>query len=138
MDELTNEIMVRLLTIVDNRVKPLHLKGGLSIQTTQRIKDYIESNINHKLTLKELAQVANLSEYHFQRLFQQTFGASPAHWVNRRRIGLAKKLLKTSPSRSLSISQIAVDCGFYDQSHFTHTFKKTTGVTPKKYIALIN
>ncbi|WP_201545759.1 helix-turn-helix domain-containing protein [Psychrobacter sp. H7-1] len=138
MDEVTNEIMVRLLTIVDKRVKPLNLKGGLSRQTTQRIRDYVESNINHKLTLKELAQVANLSQYHFQRLFQQTFGASPAHWVNRRRIAIAKELLKTSPDCPLSISQIAIDCGFYDQSHFTHTFKKTTGVTPKKYIALIN
>jgi AraC-like DNA-binding protein len=81
------------------------------------------------LTLNELAAAAGLSRFHFLRAFRREVGLTPHAYVTGRRIAAAKALLDGEQP----LSEVALACGFYDQSHFTRAFKGTTGVTPGQY-----
>ncbi|MTI12961.1 helix-turn-helix domain-containing protein [Sansalvadorimonas verongulae] len=105
------------------------LKGGLPGYLAQDLREYIEHNLDEKLTLSTLSSKANLSEFHFQRIFRQSFGVSPAKWILERRISMVKELL----SESVDIRAVSHQCGFSDQSHMTRQFKKMTGLTPNEY-----
>jgi AraC family transcriptional regulator len=69
-----------------------------------------------------------MSPYHFSRLFKQSTGHSPYHFVIKCRVKRAKELLLNS---DLSIAQITYTVGFANQSHLTNHFKRMLGVTPK-------
>lgn len=88
---------------------------------------YIEDHLTEPITLRDIASVAAVSEYHLIRLFKKQVGFPPLRYVTRRRIDLAKTRLS---STTLSIARIAVGCGFSSQSHFTTAFKSVTGTTP--------
>jgi AraC family transcriptional regulator len=85
--------------------------------------------LGQKLTLDDLAEKLQLSPFHFARMFKQSVGDSPANYVIRQRVKLAKTLL----SGKEDLSFIALECGFCHQSHFINHFKKKVGVTPAKY-----
>ena len=69
-------------------------------------------------------------EGNFSKAFKETLGIAPHQWLIRRRIEVAKALLK---SPSLSLARVALECGFADQSHFQRVFKAHVGVTPGQY-----
>ncbi|WP_018692999.1 AraC family transcriptional regulator [Algicola sagamiensis] len=98
--------------------------------TLLRVREYILSYPQTELSLLELANMAHLSQYHFLRQFKKTFGLTPHQFQIQTRLKMAKGLLKTG----LSPAQVAVDCGFHDQSHLTRHFKKSTGTTPKQFM----
>jgi AraC family transcriptional regulator len=74
--------------------------------------------------------VAGMSQYYFASLFKQSMGVTPWQYVMQQRLERAKELLT---QRDRSIVEIALQCGFKSQSHFTQQFRKFTGVTPKRY-----
>jgi Transcriptional regulator containing an amidase domain and an AraC-type DNA-binding HTH domain len=82
------------------------------------------------LHLSELANLVKISSYHFSRMFKQSTGVTPHQYVTQCRIEKAKQLLKKP---DLSIKYISQQVGFHDQSHFSKTFCKIVGLTPKKY-----
>ena len=77
-----------------------------------------------------MAAQADLSTSHFSRLFKQTIGQSPYQFLMTYRIEQAKKLLVNPHNLMIDV---AMNCGFSDQAHFSRVFKKIEGVTPKKY-----
>jgi len=79
------------------------------------------------VSLAELAQECGLSVAHFGRAFRGTTGVSPHQWLLSRRIAKAEALLANT---RLALSQIALECGFANQSHFTNVFKKFTNDSP--------
>jgi AraC-like DNA-binding protein len=79
--------------------------------------------------LQELAQAAGLSQWHFLRQFKKYVGMTPHLWLVQHRILKAKRLLRAGEP----LVNIAMQCGFADQSHFTRHFKKALGVTPQNY-----
>ena len=85
------------------------------------------AHIDGGVTLDDLARACDLSKRHFTRAFRQSTRMAPYQWLQYRRMEKAKQLLKTSFA---SLSVIALDCGFADQSHFTRTFSRLVGVTP--------
>ena len=93
------------------------------------IKEYIHSNFSKNLTIKELANIANLSQYHLIRTFHKTTGITPKNYLFNIRIEKVKKLLTTNKS----ISEIAQETGFYDQSHLNRVFKQIVACTPYQY-----
>lgn len=109
--------------------RKLRLKGGLSSYDKHRIKRFIQEHLSESLNLKQLANEIGLSEYHFARVFRQSFFQSVQQYIERERIGYAKRLL-TTPSQ---LAEIALQCGFANQSHFSRVFKKHTWLTPKQY-----
>lgn len=109
------------------------LKGGLAPHLRRRIGEYIEAHLDTPLRLDQLAAMANLSAFHFQRMFRASHGASPQGWIQRRRLERAQVLLRGSTP----VVRIATACGFSSQSHLTRAFKIATGSTPAAYRAAI-
>lgn len=103
---------------------------GLNGPTKKRVVNYVESNLHRNITLRELAEVAGLSTYHFQRMFKRRFGVTPGEYVAIRRIELVKRRLISSYD---GLAMIAHDCGFSSQSHLTRVFKKLVGATPAAF-----
>lgn len=91
---------------------------------------YMEQNLYEPLSISELAKMANMSERAFYRVFQKATGASPNNYLTNLRITEARELLKHS---NMSITDIAQECGFQDNSYMTRQFKKQQGVTPSAY-----
>jgi AraC family transcriptional regulator len=104
---------------------------GLSLAKLVFITDYIDEHLHQDLTLTEIAAIAQISPYHFLRLFKQSMGITPHQYILQSRINKAKYLLQHS---KLSIAEIAVRAGFCDQSHLTRYFKRMLGVTPKQFL----
>lgn len=96
----------------------------------RRVLDYIEANLDSDVRLSDLAAVADLSTFHFARVFKLAMGLSPYQYVQDRRIDHARALLIEN---KLQISELALACGFASQSHFTAAFSRMTGVSPGRY-----
>jgi len=96
----------------------------------RRVRDYIEDNIAEDLSIAALADVACLSVHHFARAFRGSLGETPHRYVQRRRIARATAMLSRT---AVPIAEIALDCGFGSQSHFTTSFKSVTGATPSAF-----
>ncbi len=105
-------------------------EGGLEPVKLQIVINYINDHLNRDLHLAELANLGQMSPYYFSRLFKQSTESTPHNYVTKCRIEKAKQLLKR---QDLSIAYISQQVGFNDQSHFSKTFCKIVGVTPKKY-----
>jgi AraC family transcriptional regulator len=103
---------------------------GLSSYTLRQVLAYIRSHLSEDLSLIDLAQVSGMSPYYFLRLFKQSMHVTPRQYIIQMRIDLAKELLR---SGELSIADIALQCGFTNQSHFTNVFRQITKTTPKTY-----
>jgi AraC family transcriptional regulator len=102
--------------------------GGLSRRALKAAIDYVGDNLQEDLTLAEIAGAACMSSYHFSRLFKQSTGLTPHQYVIERRVQRAKELLS---STALSIAEIALLCGFANQSHLNRHFKRLLGINPK-------
>lgn len=114
---------------------PKTYQGGLSPSHLKRAIAYIQANMDHQLKLKDIALELNLSLYHFCKLFKQSMGIPPYHYVLQQRVEHAQQLLKNP---ELTIADIAYQCGFAHQTHLTRHFRKLVGKTPKEYRASIH
>ena len=83
--------------------------------------------ISTVVPLKDVARECRLSVSHFSRAFRRTVGVAPHHWLVTRRIEVAKEKLRNT---RLSLSDVALACGFADQSHLTRVFTGRVGVSP--------
>jgi AraC family transcriptional regulator len=108
-------------------------KGKLSSKQLIDVLELIRHTTNKNIRLSELASSVHLSEYHFARLFRQTIGVSPYRFVLEMKIEHAKNLIK---KEKRSFGDIAYILNFSDQAHFSHAFKKITGFSPRKFVAL--
>jgi AraC family transcriptional regulator len=115
----------------DRTLKLTRPRGKLSALQLRQIIEYIHEHLTHEISLVELATQANLSAYHFTRLFKQSIGLSPHQYVLQNRVERAKKLILIS--KTLSLTEVGLAVGFYDQSHFTKAFKQVVGVSPKVF-----
>ncbi|PSN12504.1 AraC family transcriptional regulator [filamentous cyanobacterium CCT1] len=104
--------------------------AGLAPYQLKRVLEYIQAQLSDALSLDAMAAQVGLSRSHFANQFKQAMGVAPHQYVSQQRIEKAKRLLR-SPQRS--ITDIALECGFANQSHLTKVFKKQTGTTPKAY-----
>ena len=96
----------------------------------QRVTDYIQDNLREELTLERISQTLSMSPYHFAHAFKQAVGLAPHRYVVKCRIDRAKSLLRDT---DLSVTEIAHQVGFANQSHFSVAFHKLTGQTPRRY-----
>ncbi len=105
-----------------------------SCRTNKRLNKifkYILENFTKKISLKEVASIANMSETNFCRYFKIRTHKSFITYLNEIRIGFACKLLT---EKELSISQVCYESGFNNISNFNEQFKKHTGTTPSQYL----
>lgn len=127
---LAHEILSHaLLSQVSNRTG-LRLKGGLAAHQRRLLVEYIDSHLDAAISLGQLAALCALSEYHFARMFRESFGLPPHQYVLARRLNRARELLRAT---SQPLGEIALACGFASASHFTNRFRQTLGGTPGEY-----
>ena len=110
----------------------LRHKGGLAPLQRRRVREFIEQHLETPLPLSQLAALCALSEYHFARMFQSSFGLPPHRYVLARRLARACQMLR-QPAPALS--EVALSCGFASASHFSNRFRQALGATPGQYRA---
>ena len=103
---------------------------GLSQSQLAQVIDYIKANLAEDVSISDLATLTNMSESHFSRSFKQSTGIAPYRYLMQQRVERAKQLLEQP---EISISTIALDCGFANQTHLTKVFRHMTKMTPKAY-----
>lgn len=94
-------------------------------------KRLLASDLDQKISLERVAQRVGLSRFHFLRIFKENTGISPHLYRTIKRIERSKKLL----SQGMLPAQAAFETGFSDQSHFSNTFRRYVGATPRQYLA---
>jgi transcriptional regulator GlxA family with amidase domain len=100
------------------------------LEHLRRARDHADRHYDQPLTLAQLAAVAALSPFHFQRLFTATYGVSPAAHLSRRRVERAQDLLRTT---NLTVTEVCHLVGFSSLGSFSSRFRELVGETPSGY-----
>lgn len=103
-----------------------------SAQYVHNAIKFIQFNYFHDISIDDIAKSVGVSRSHLYRVFMRNVGQSPIDYLTGYRISEACTLLKSS---QLSIAEIAVSVGFFDQFYFSRVFKKAKGMPPSKYLA---
>ena len=131
LDSLTNVLAVNLLrNHTASKPKLPIYEGGLPPRQLSQVLDYINAYLDRNIKLADLAQLLDMSPFHFSRLFKQSIGMTPHQYLSQQRVERAKQLLKKTDRL---IIDIALDCGFSSHSHLSKQFRQITGMTPKAY-----
>jgi len=120
--------LIRLEHTTSGTVRPL--SGGLPAWQRKRLVEFIEEHLSEEISLATLAELVNLSLFHFARAFKQSFGVPPHRYHSARRMDRARSLLQTP---TLSVTQIGAQTGFRETSSFTRAFRRFSGLTPTEY-----
>lgn len=121
-----------LFSLMDAVLSDGTAPNGVSkdLKRLEHVKEYVHEHFLERITLEELEHVSGLSRFYLVHGFKKEYHIPPHAYQNLLRINHAKKeLCKLRP-----IAEVAVEAGFYDQSHFTKSFKHFAGVTPQKYL----
>jgi AraC family transcriptional regulator len=103
------------------------VRGGLAPWQVRRAKEILCANLDGRVPLQEVARECRLSVSHFSRAFRRSMGVAPHNWLLTRRVEAAKEKLR---DHRLTLSDVALDCGFADQSHLTRVFTRIIGISP--------
>ena len=94
------------------------------------IRQVMEANFCHNLTLEDYAQLCKRSLSSFKREFRKCYDIAPRKWLLKKRLEFAMALLKNT---ELNMSQICFECGFENLAHFSRVFKEEFGAPPSSY-----
>ena len=131
-ESLANVLAVHLIRHLVAPGRAVQGRDGTLPQGRLRaVLEYIEEHLDAAPTLAEIAAVTGLNPYHFARQFKAATGLPPHQYVIMRRVERAKDLLRSGTD--LSLAEVAARAGFYDQSQFSHHFKRLVGLTPSQF-----
>lgn len=130
MEQVTNTILVSMLQNMGITKLTTTVKGGLSPKVAALVCDYMQANFHRQVYLAELADLAQLSEYHFCRMFKQSMAQTPQAYLLAVRIEQVKLRVYNG---QVTMADIALQCGFANQSHMGRYFKKLVGISPRQY-----
>ncbi len=102
-------------------------RGGLAPWQERRAREILRTNIKSGVALREVARECGVSVGHFSHAFRRTLGVAPHKWLIEQRVVLSKEKLRDD---GLSLADVAMECGFSDQSHLTRVFRQAVGVSP--------
>jgi AraC family transcriptional regulator len=105
-------------------------QGGLARWQINRVRVHIEEHLTERIRVADLSALARSSASYFSSAFKRTFGVSPHAYVMGRRIDMAAELMLNSEA---PLSEIAINCGFADQAHFSRQFRRAMGRTPSAW-----
>ncbi len=132
-ETLTLELLVHLVRSASNLARtprPIAAKGGLPGWRLRRTLELLEANLTDTPSLDQLARHVGLSPTHFCREFKRSVGVPPHRYLIDRRVSRARELMA---DRRLSLTEIALTCGFGSSSRFSTVFKRAVGVSPSVY-----
>jgi AraC-like DNA-binding protein len=105
----------------------LSREHGLNAHQKKRVLEYLEGYFHTDISMADIAAATNMSVSSLGPAFKQSLGRAPHQWLMHRRVERAKELLRDGNRR---MSEIALACGFADQSHLTRVFGRFVGLTP--------
>jgi AraC-like DNA-binding protein len=105
-------------------------RAALAPHRVNAVTAYIDEHLAESVGVRRLAQVVNMSPFHFARMFKGALGVPPHAYITNARMERAKRLLATS---ELPLREVATTVGYQTQAHFTGVFHKHVGVTPRTY-----
>ena len=107
-----------------------YAQGGLARWQIKRVRVFIEEHLTERIRVADLSTLARSSPSYFSSAFKRTFGMPPHAYVMSRRINLAAELMLNGDA---PLSEIAINCGFADQAHFSRQFRRAMGRTPSAW-----
>jgi AraC family transcriptional regulator len=105
-------------------------RGGLAPWRQSRAEDLLRAGLAGGVSVEQVARECHMSVSQFGRTFKKTTGLTPHRWLLQQRVQRAQDLLLRS---ALPLAEIALDCGFSEQSHFTRTFTRLVGTSPGQW-----
>lgn len=123
---LTEDIIIQTVRMIQSREEQL----TENLNWFSQLETLLTNNLSRKWTLDELAKLQNVGVTTLIQIVKDNTGYTPANFLIFLRLERARKLLSES---TLSLTSIALDCGFYSSQHFSSTFSKWLGISPKVY-----
>ena len=108
--------------------------GGLPIARLRKAEDYVRAHLAESISIEKLAELTELSPFHFSRVFKQSTGMTPLQFVIRERMLKAQQLIRET---SRSLIEIALEVGYTSPSHFAQVFRRTAGMAPTEFRMLL-
>jgi AraC-like DNA-binding protein len=135
LDELFVDGLIAAVAdgLVRHARRPPKPAGGTAPMQVRRARDFLEAHATRTVRSAELERVAGLDRYTLARQFRAAFATSPHRFQVMRRLDRARRLMLMGEP----LAQIAGAVGFADQSHFHRHFKRAYGVTPGRWLALV-
>ena len=127
IDHLANALAIRLVETATGRGREISDAPRLSARQLKILVEFIETNLDQKLHLADLARVAGVSVTLLKTLFRNSTGTPVHQYVIRRRVEYARALIATT---TMPASEIALAAGFAHQSHMASTMRRILGTTP--------
>ena len=104
--------------------------SGIPIWQLRKVQDHVSEQLAEEISVEALAELVDLSPFHFSRVFKQATGMPPMQFVTRERITRAQQLIRET---SRSLIEIALEVGYTSPSAFTKVFRRVTGMTPMEF-----
>jgi AraC-like DNA-binding protein len=132
LEQLIDLVCLQLLRVHSATSMPISSgpRRGLAGWQVKRVTAYLRENFAQDIRVQELADLVNLSRFHFCTAFRMSTGCTPHEWLTRQRIAYAKKLLKEG---TLRITDIALAAGYQTPSSFSANFHRMVGLTPSEF-----
>jgi len=108
----------------------VRMRGGLAAWQLRNVRDFMTAKLAEKITTADLAEICGLSKSQFNYAFRQSMGTPPHKWLMRARVEQAKSLLREGV---LDLRDVALACGFSDQSHLSRVFSFQEGISPGRW-----
>ncbi|SFV05436.1 AraC-type DNA-binding protein [Methylobacterium sp. 174MFSha1.1] len=105
-------------------------RGGLAPWQERRAKEMMRARLASPLTITEVSRACGLSPSYFAAAFRRSTGRSPHQYLSALRVDEARTLMTTT---GLPLADIALSCGFHDQSYFTRVFSRAVGTSPGQW-----
>jgi len=119
----------RLKSILTSLISEYSYRKEINFRTKRHFQDFVNNTPFNNFSLSKTASQFGMSKFKFIRLFKQETGLTPNNFILLKRIEKSKEMLKNGNS----IFDVAIDCGFYDNSHFYKNFKRFIGVNPLEF-----
>jgi AraC family transcriptional regulator len=127
---LAQALAVHLVRSYVADIQPGRRVNALQAYKLRKVTDAMNAQLGVQFSLAKLAKLAELSEYHFSRMFKRATGLSPSQYFIRMRMVRARHLLLET---RLSIIDVGLEVGYSSPSHFSQVFRREVGVTPSEF-----
>ena len=128
VDALVHNLVVRVAVRYLGARAPKRVRGRLDVRCLARVTALIEGSLDDPPSLREMADAAAMSPFHFQRLFRATTGLTPHAYAAARRMERARRMLVGSHAK---VAYVAAELGFSDLAHFRRAFRRQFNGTPR-------